>query len=614
MGDARATAPYATPNMAISVYQALAYSAYPLSRTACGQPGAFRLRNKVHQLCSGSSRAPTKPRASMPETPSSGRSARPTDYHLAPGRAIARYHHTVTHPQHSESDPPDAEAEPPPTAPAGADAAAPRRSADPSANARTAESGTEEPSGAGSNLSQLPLAAPALGLTGAIILAALFSTLSASLLRSLPSLLDDAQGGSNASAELRRHLGAELEKAERLAAGASVAAFVFRAGAVACLFVLLRKSTDWGLMQSAGVSAIAGGLVLHLFTQSLPLALAQSRANALLTTAVPAFALTLRPFTWAASMLSAIRRPILRVLRTPDADHGTRRLVEGFRAMVEESSLAGDLAAGTREMIANVIDFGDVDAAEVMTPRTEIHAIEKDESMQAAIAVFAASGYSRIPVYAETVDSIIGTLTALEAAKAVVEGRLETTRIVQVMRPPLLVPETKLVPELLTNFREQKQKMAIVVDEYGGTAGLVTLADVMAEIVGDVEDEFTDEDQSFVTTERGAMDVDASLHVSEINEELGLELPEEADFETLGGFVLSELGHFPQRGELFDSSGTTFRVTDASDRRVLRVEIDRGQAWREERLKRERERLEAAQNPEKRNEGSLRALRHSQAS
>lgn len=518
----------------------------------------------------------------------------------------------MPHSHHSQSDPPDAEAEPPPLAQPihGLPSLTPA----PSATGSTLEVASLEtlPIPVTEELS--PLAAPALGFVGAVVLAALFSTLSASLLRSLPSLLDEAHEGSDTIAELRRHLGAELEEAERLAAGASIAAFIFRGGAIACLFLFLGAATQWGPTLTVVVTALAGGLMLHLFTQSLPLAVAQSRANALLTHAVPALAFTIKPFSLAASALTVIRRPILRVLRTPDADHGTRRLVEGFRAMVEESALAGDLAAGTREMIANVIDFGDVDAAEVMTPRTEIHAIEKDESMEAAIAVFAASGYSRIPVYAGTVDSIIGTLTALEAAKAVADGRLGSTAIAHVMRPPLLVPETKLVPELLSDFREQKQKMAIVVDEYGGTAGLVTLADVMAEIVGDVEDEFTDQDQSFVTLERGTMDVDASLHVSEINEELGLTLPEEADFETLGGFVLSELGRFPQPGEFLEWEGTTFRVTDASDRRVLRVEIDRDAAWREARVRRERERLEAAQNPDRRKEGSLRALRHSQAS
>lgn len=525
-------------------------------------------------------------------------------------RAIAPHHLTVPHPQHSQSDPPDAEAEPPPSA-VGIQGADPL----PATSILGVVSLESRPSpGTFGTDAPPPLAAPALGLAGTVVLAALFSTLSTSLLRSLPSILGEAHEDGETTSELRRHLGAELEEAERLAAGASVAAFIFRAGAVACLFLVLSAATAWGPTLTALVTAVAGGLILHLFTQSLPLAVAQSRANALLTHAVPALALTIKPFSLVASALSVIRRPILRVLRTPDADYGTRRLVEGFRAMVEESALAGDLAAGTRKMIANVIDFGDVDAAEVMTPRTEIHAIEKDESMEAAIAVFAESGYSRIPVYAGTVDSIIGTLTALEAAKAVAECRLDSTAIAQVMRPPLLVPETKLVPELLADFREQKQKMAIVVDEYGGTAGLVTLADVMAEIVGDVEDEFTNEDQSFVTLERGTMDVDASLHVSEINEELGLALPEEADYETLGGFVLSELGRFPQPGEFFESEGTTFRVTDASDRRVLRVEIDRDASWREGRVRLERERMEAAQNPDRRKEGSLRALRHSQAS
>ena len=217
------------------------------------------------------------------------------------------------------------------------------------------------------------------------------------------------------------------------------------------------------------MTAAVGGLALHLFTHSLPLALAQSRAQALLAHGLPALAITLRPFSWAIALLTWLRQPILRILRTPDTNHETRRLVEGFRAMVEESSLRGELGADTREMIANVIDFREVDAAEVATPRTEIRAVEKDAGLAAAVEIFAFQGFT-IPVFAETVDSIIGTDRS-EAAKAVAEGRLETTLITSVMR--FLVPETKLIPELLADFRAA-QKMAIVVDEYGGTAGLVT--------------------------------------------------------------------------------------------------------------------------------------------
>ena len=424
-------------------------------------------------------------------------------------------------------------------------------------------------------LPAIGLGAPALGLAGTLLLAALFSGLSASLLRSLPSTIGGDASGDDSAEEIRRHLGPDLERAESLAASASLAAFVFRAAAIACFFLLVLHGTTLGWVGTTLVTALGGGLVLHLVTQSLPLAVAQTRTYTLLAHALPALAFALVPFGILARVLSAIRRPILRVFGVPDARYGTRRLVEGFRAMVEESSFDGDLADETREMLANVIEFGAADAAEVMTPRTEMCAIDKDESLETAIAMFAESGFSRIPVYADTIDTVIGTLTTLEAAKAIAEGRLGETRIVDVIRPPLLIPETKLAAELLNDFRAQKQKMAIVVDEYGGTAGLVTLADVVSEVLGNVDDEFTEEDRGFVPTDRGTVDVDASLHVAEVNEELGLTIQEEADYETLAGFVLSEIGRFPLSGEHFDADGVRYVVREASDRRVLRVEIDR---------------------------------------
>jgi len=417
------------------------------------------------------------------------------------------------------------------------------------------------------------LAAPAAGLFAALLAGALCSSVSASLLRVLPTSLDAASVGREASAEIERHLGVEFERTERLAASASVAAFVFRAMAIACAALLVSAVWAPGPLALVAVTALVGGALVHLTTQSIPLAFAQSRADRLLVAVLPVVAPALRPFEWIAAALTWMRRPILRVLGTPDADHGTRRLVEGFRAIVEEAELRGDLGENTQELIANVIEFSGADAAEVMTPRTEVRAIELDQPLSAAVAVFAEHGFSRIPVFRESIDTIVGTLTALEAAKAVREDRLEATRIGDVMRPPLLVPETKLVPELLSDFRRERQKMAIVVDEYGGTAGLVTLADVMAEVLGDVQDEFAADEARFTPMECGATNADASLHVSEINEELGLDLPEEADYETLAGFVLSELGRFPRTGETFERGGVGYEVLEASDRRVLRVAI-----------------------------------------
>ncbi len=428
-------------------------------------------------------------------------------------------------------------------------------------------------SGAASGGALLNMDQPLVGSLSLLLLllaAGFFAMLAESIERAVPT-------EEPADGEQRPHdpLAAHLERRESLSGAASLAAQLCRVAATLLLLSLLGEAAGLGALKTAALTLILGAPLLHLATQTLPAALASSRGEALLRAVLPIFARLSLPLVPVVSLLRIIRRAILRGVRSPETDEGTRRMVEGFRAMVESAEFDGDLAAETRELIANAIEFGEVDAAEVMTPRTEIYAIEEGAALSDAVAVFAKASFSRIPVYEGTIDSIIGTLTALEAAKAVAEKRLESTRIRDIMRPPLLVPETVRVPDLLNQFRTGRQKMAIVVDEYGGTAGLVTLADVVAEIVGHVSDEYEEENTAFRPLENGAVEADASLHVSEVNEALGLELPEESDYETLGGFVLSEIGRFPSAGESFTSEGVTFRVSEASDRRVLRVIMER---------------------------------------
>jgi CBS domain containing-hemolysin-like protein len=413
-------------------------------------------------------------------------------------------------------------------------------------------------------------------LTGGLTLLALMVT--AGVLAMLAQAIERAvpnAGPSDGEDKGPDSLAGYLERRESLSASASLGAQLCRVAATLLLLHLVTEASRLTALRSAALTLALGAPLLHLTTQTLPAALVNSRGDALLRVALPTLARLSLPLLPVVGLLRIVRRAILRGLRSPEADEGTRRMVEGFRAMVESAEFDGDLAEETRELIANAIEFGEVDAAEVMTPRTEIFAIEEDAALSDAVAVFATASFSRIPVYEGTIDTIIGTLTALEAAKAVAEGRLETTRIRDIMRPPLLVPETVRVPDLLNQFRADRQKMAIVVDEYGGTAGLVTLADVVAEIVGHVSDEYEEEHTAFRAMENGAVEADASLHVSEVNEALDLEIPEESDYETLGGFVLSEIGRFPSAGESFNSEGVTFRVSEASDRRVLRVLMER---------------------------------------
>ena len=221
------------------------------------------------------------------------------------------------------------------------------------------------------------------------------------------------------------------------------------------------------------------------------------------------------------------------------------------------------------------MEFRDVDVAAVMTPRTEISGVEVEKGLLAVVQKAAETNHSRIPVYQESVDNIIGTISVRDLVKYAATDDLDAADLRERLRPAYFVPETMPVSQLLAEFRRERLKLAIVLDEYGGTAGLVTLGDVIEEIVGDLHEEFEEVEQSPLRrVADGVTEIDASLHVSEVNEELDLDLPEEEDFETLAGFILAEFGRMPRQGDHFIRDDVKFIVTDASDRRVLIVRVE----------------------------------------
>jgi len=410
-----------------------------------------------------------------------------------------------------------------------------------------------------------------VGAPVALLLGGLCVALRTSLLRAVPAeVLKHAPADPIRRARLERH----LARGEALAASAHLLEITFQVVFVTLAVALAMGPSRLQTREVALAVACAAPLLL-LLGEWLPTSIARSRKEWVLVRLLPGFALLQWPVGFLVQLLESLRRAILRGLGIRESNSEARALVEGFRAMVESEELAGSLEDETRELLANVMEFRDVDAAEVMTPRTELAAVPVTASLREAIAVFAESGYSRLPVYAGTIDTVIGTIGALEAAKAVAEDRVDRTTIAEVMRPAMLVPETKRITELLAEFRAKKQKMAIVVDEYGGTAGVVTLANVVAELVGEVQDEDEAEETPIKRRDDGAYELEATMHVSDVNEELGLELPEEEDFETLGGFVLAEFGRFPTAGEAFMKDDCEFSVLEASDRRVLRVLVRR---------------------------------------
>ncbi|HYC76296.1 MAG TPA: hemolysin family protein [Planctomycetota bacterium] len=254
---------------------------------------------------------------------------------------------------------------------------------------------------------------------------------------------------------------------------------------------------------------------------------------------------------------------------------------EEFRDNVLDAAAEGErdgvLEEEEREMIENVIAFKDHAVTAVMTPRTRIVSIAVDLSFEEAVKAATESGHSRIPVHDGTVDRIVGLLFVKDLLKHWGRPAYEQPELRAIMRQVPFVPETKPISELLREFQSGMVHMAIVLDEYGGTAGLVTIEDLVEEIVGEIHDELDQEeaaapDLMVLKSEREA-DVSALVHIDDLNQALKLSLPEDDSYDTLGGFLFSRMGRIPQRGETYEHDKVSFEILEADDRSIRRVRV-----------------------------------------
>jgi CBS domain containing-hemolysin-like protein len=248
---------------------------------------------------------------------------------------------------------------------------------------------------------------------------------------------------------------------------------------------------------------------------------------------------------------------------------------EEIRTVVNEGEREGQIAGEAVDMIAGLIDLHRVEASEIMTPRTDIVMLPITTTIEVARREVAESGHSRIPVYGASRDDIVGILYAKDLLPyGADESRADLSSLQ--LRQPAYVRENKPVDVLLRDFRKGGVHIAIILDNYGGVAGLVTIEDVIEEIVGDIKDEY-DEDEvpAIRMIDQTTSDVDARLDVESINEHLSIELPEGVDYDTIGGFVTSLLGRIPKTGESLSHENVHITVTDASDRTIRRLRIER---------------------------------------
>jgi len=406
----------------------------------------------------------------------------------------------------------------------------------------------------------------------ALALSAVFALLRAALLHSVPSrVLEYARKESR-----KQRLRPLLERAESLASSASVYGITFQILFVVFAWVMVGEVlAGEGLSPSSmGLSLLITVPLLVFVVELLPAALRGERSDRLLAWTLPSFELVQRPLAALVAALEAARGLLLRILRIRERRPSTRQIVEGLRAVIEDSEREQDLAESERAIIENALGFHDVNVSEVMTPRTKVCAVEIQGGIDEIVRRMGETGHTRIPVYDTTLDRILGVAYAQEVLAAAARGDLERTTLQTLLRPVLNVPSTRLASELLGEFRRKRQKIAVVLDEYGGTAGLVTMGDLVTELVGEMPVELgTPESRAIARQADGSYEVLGTTHVSQVNQELGLSLPEEEDFDTLAGFVLARFGRFPRRGEHFEHDGVAFVVTEASDRRVIKVEV-----------------------------------------
>jgi CBS domain containing-hemolysin-like protein len=396
---------------------------------------------------------------------------------------------------------------------------------------------------------------------------ALFQFVRLSLLRSSPARLLPRIARAARRARIEELAG----RADHLAQSAGFLALAAGVAFTLALLVHVAAGEPLGARALLVTAAIALPALL-VCAEALPAALAVRLGDALLVRLLPAFHVLQLPIAGLVRLVEVLRRALLRVAGSEQDPRSARAIVAGLREVIEETAISGALDETEKEIIGNVMEARDVNVAAIMTPRTEIGALEVGDGLAGAARRVAESGHSRVPVYEGSLDRIVGVVTARDVLAVAAEDGLETERLRSILRPAWFVPETKPVSELLTEFKREKLKLAIVLDEYGGTAGIVTLGDVVQQLVGDIQDEF---DETRVQPVRalpdGSAEVDASLNVKEVNERLEIALPEDEHYETLAGYVLSELGHFPRRGERFRAAGCEFTVLESSERRVHKL-------------------------------------------
>ena len=319
------------------------------------------------------------------------------------------------------------------------------------------------------------------------------------------------------------------------------------------------------------IATIGITIILLVFCETTPKIIAANNAEKTAIRMARPIEVAQVIFTPAVLALSSIAS---RLSKMAGGEAISRSLVseEEIRTMISMGHKEGTFEEAEAEMLHNVFDFGDRPVHEVMIPRPEVVAIEEGSTIGDFLSLYSESPLSRFPVYQENMDNVVGILSIKDVLMALSRGTIDNQSIIDdLTRPSYFTPKTKRINELFAEMRDNNYRMAVIVDEYGGTAGVVSLSRLVEEIVGQVGDELASVEKEYEAINEYTFQIDGSMRISEANEEMELDLPEGEDYETVAGFILSLLGHIPKRGDQLKYKGLKIVVTKMRDLKIEEV-------------------------------------------
>ncbi len=369
-----------------------------------------------------------------------------------------------------------------------------------------------------------------------------------------------------------------LENVENLILSCSLYRMIFNLSILLAMISLFASKKEGVLFLADYILIFVIALVVFsIFSLAIPHAWAKYAGEKLLARTfkiLTAFAYIAAPVIALFKLYDGLVRRLAGVTEV-SPDQQQEEMQEEFLSVVEQQKIEGVVDEEEQQMIEHVLELDETTVEEIMTPRTDVIAVSVDAGLKAILDAIAAEGHSRIPVYEENIDNIIGLVYAKDLLSEV-GNDIDSFKLRDKMRKAYFVPETKSLRVLLHEFQNQKLHIAVVLDEYGGTAGIVTIEDILEELVGEIADEYETEDPAGIKKlDETTFEVDARMYIDDINSELEIQLPEDEDYDTVGGFVFSHLGYIPKTGQRFEYENLKFSISAAEPRRINRIQIQK---------------------------------------